>query len=74
MINHSLGIALVGTLLATSVPATARTWTNTLGRTFEAEFVRMDGANVIFMAPNSRAFSTPLATLSVGDQRVVKKT
>lgn len=32
----------------------------------------MDGANVIFMAPNSRAFSTPLATLSVGDQGVVK--
>lgn len=72
MINHSLGIALVATLLAASVPATARTWTNTLGRTFEAEFVRMDGANVIFMAPNSRAFSTPLATLSVGDQGVVK--
>ena len=73
MINHSLGIVLGGTLLATSVPAIARTWTNTLGRTFEAEFVRMDGANVIFMAPNNRAFSTPLAGLCVGDQWVAKK-
>ena len=73
MFKYSLGIALFGTLLAVSVPATARTWTNTLGRTFEAEFVRMDGGSVIFMAPNSRSFSTPLASLSVGDQMVVKK-
>ena len=73
MINHSLGIVLVGTLLAASVPATARTWTNTLGRTFEAEFVRLDGTNVIFVAPNHRAFSTPLADLSVGDQALAKK-
>jgi hypothetical protein len=73
MINHSLGIGLVGILLAAVVPADARTWTNAQGRTFEAEFVRMDGANVIFTAPGSRTFATPLVDLSVGDQVVAKK-
>ena len=50
------------------VPASGRTWTNRLGRTFDAEFVRVDGANVIFSLPNGRKFSSPLADLSAGDQ------
>jgi hypothetical protein len=73
MINRALGMAMVGTLLAASIHADARTWTNKQGRTFEADFVRLDGANVIFVLPGSRAFSTPLADLSAADQIVVKK-
>lgn len=73
MINRSLGMAIVGTLLVAGVPADARTWTNAQGRTFEADFVRLDGANVIFVLPGSRAFSTPLADLSPADQLVVKQ-
>ncbi len=73
MINRSFGMAIVGTLLVAGVPADARTWTNALGRTFEADFVRLDGANVIFVLPGSRAFSTPLADLSAADQIVVKQ-
>lgn len=72
MIGRSLKIVIAGVLLVASLPAGARTWTNTLGRTFEAEFVRMDGANVIFTMPNGRAFSTPLAELSAGDQAVLR--
>ncbi|MES2921671.1 MAG: hypothetical protein V4819_08995 [Verrucomicrobiota bacterium] len=73
MIKHSLGITLVGILLTAGVPAMGRTWTNAQGRTFEAEFVRLDGANVIFQVPGSRTFATPLVDLSVGDQMVLKK-
>lgn len=72
MINRSVKVAAVGVLLAASLPAGARTWTNTLGRTFEAEFVRLDGANVIFVLPDSRAFSSPLADLCLADRAVLQ--
>jgi hypothetical protein len=70
MINRLLRTAIAAILLGD--PASARTWTNTLGRTFEADFVKMDGANVIFTA-GGRAFSTPLADLSVNDRAVLKQ-
>lgn len=71
MIGRSIKI-VIGALVVAGLSADARTWTNTLGRTFEAEFVRMDGANVIFTMPNGRAFSTPLAELSGADQTVLR--
>lgn len=61
MTGCSIMIVIAGVLLAAALPAGARPWTNTVGRTFEAEFVRMDGANVIFTMPNGCAFSTPQA-------------
>jgi hypothetical protein len=72
MINRSFKVAIAGILLAESLSAGARTWMNTVGRTFEAEFVRMDGANVIFMLPDSRTFSSPLADLCAADRAVLQ--
>lgn len=58
--------------MAATAIADARTWTNAFGRTFEAEFVRMDGPNVILAFPNGRIVSTPLAELSAGDQAALR--
>ncbi len=71
MINYGLALAIIGALLGTAGPVCGRTWTNAIGRTFEAEFVRMDGANVILALANSRTFSMPLAEMSAGDQALL---
>ena len=55
-------------MLAWTATAEARTWTNTLGRNFDAEFVRMHGNDAIFVLPNGRQFSMPVAELSATDQ------
>ena len=47
--NGQLMIAVIGSILAATIAACARTWTNALDRTVEADFVRMDGINVIFL-------------------------
>ena len=72
MIRRPFQVAVGGVLLAASLSAGARTWTNALGRTFEAEFVRMDGGNVIFVLPEGRAFSSPLADLSPTDRAALQ--
>lgn len=71
MAGGMLRIAIFSSILASSAALTARTWTTRLGRTFDAEFVRMDGENVIFVLPNGRAFSSPLADLDAKDQMVL---
>lgn len=48
--------------------AEMRTWTNSHGRTFDAQFVKIDGPNVIFAFENGRTFSTPFSELSPSDQ------
>ena len=53
--------------------AEVRTWTNTAGQTFQAEFVKVDGANVIFALENGRTFISPIATLSAGDQGFIRQ-
>ena len=72
MIKSFSKIAMAGVLLTTAIPATARTWTDALGRPFEAEFVRMAGADVVFVLPSGRAFSTPLAELGAADQALLR--
>jgi hypothetical protein len=68
-----LKILIIGTMLAATIPAVSRTWTDALGRTFEADFIRMDGTNVIFAFPDGgRIFSKPLSELGVGDQAAVR--
>lgn len=64
--------ALLALLVVVGGRAEARTWTTTLGRTFEAELVRLDGANAIFALANGRTFATPLADLSAGDQAALR--
>lgn len=72
MFNGSFRLAILSALLAGVIPAGARTWTDRLGRTFEAEFVRMDGANVILTQPGGRVYVTPLADLSAADQAALQ--
>lgn len=60
-------------MLVWTTSVNARIWTNALGRTFEAEFVRLDGkGGAIFTLPNGRQFSMPVAELSPGDQARLK--
>lgn len=54
--------------LGMMMTASARVWTTRLGRTFEADLVRMDGAGVHFVMSGGRAFQMPLTELSVADQ------
>jgi hypothetical protein len=68
MQNRTLRILLSGVLLASAPPAAARTWTTSIGRTFEAEFVSMDGSSAIFVLSNGQRFSMPVAELSAADQ------
>jgi hypothetical protein len=62
--------------LAALLPIVARgeirAWTNTAGQTFQAEFVRLDGTNVIFALEGGRTFVSPLASLSASDQVTVR--
>lgn len=72
-------ISLRGILLcalASSLPASAwaqiRTWTNSAGQTFQAQFVRLDGNNVIFSMESGRSFVSPLSSLCAADQTSIK--
>lgn len=68
------GVVLSGLLLVLSCGgglAEQRTWTNAQGRTFQAELVKVDGANAIFAFEGGRTFSTPVADLCAADQRTL---
>lgn len=62
---------LLALSLGGRVAAEQRTWTNTQGRTFQAEFVKVDGTNVILAFEGGRTFTTPVADLCVADQRML---
>ena len=70
MFNASFRIAAMGVLLM--MAADARTWTDRLGRKFEADFVRIDGTSVILTLPGGRTIATPVADLNAGDQAALK--
>jgi len=46
----------------------AKTWTDRYGRAFEAEFLEMDGEQVVLTLPNGRAVKMAVAELSQADQ------
>ncbi len=50
--------------------AEARTWTNYQGRQIEAEYVRLDGQNVVLLMAG-REVSVPLANLSDADKQFI---
>ncbi len=52
----------------------ARTWTNSQGRTVEAEFDHEEGASVVLKLANGKTVPVPLATLSPADQAFVAST
>ena len=61
-------LALVGLLVFTA-SIQARTWTDRSGRAIEADFVRVDGANVI-VSRQGKEISIPLERLSDADQEL----
>ncbi len=67
-----LRIILSGIMVAAGLPVVARTWTTSIGRTFEAEFVSMDGNGAIFVLSNGRKFSMPVVDLSPADPLTIR--
>lgn len=65
--RHGFLCAFVAISLALPV-VDARTWTDSIGRPFEAELVRVDGENVILTLPNGRGFSMKQSELSPADR------
>jgi hypothetical protein len=53
--------------------AYARRWTTTTGQTFEADFVRIEGANAV-LTVNGKEYPYPIANLSVPDRLFVNRT
>ncbi len=66
--------ALVGVILAlTAATADARTWTDTKGRTIEADFVKMDGDKVVVKRSNGKTVSIALNLLSQADKDFIEQ-
>lgn len=55
---------------AVAAPAPARLWTDDLNRTFDGEFLRVDGLNAVFMVDGAE-YPLPLARLSTADKLLI---
>ncbi len=66
-------IAMMALLLALPNELSARVWTTVTGQSFEAEFVRVEGANGIFIV-KGKEYPYPLNRLSVADRLLIGKT
>lgn len=62
---------LAGWLLA-ALPAHARLWTDDLNRTWQGDFVRMDGVTAVFMV-NGKEYPYPIAHMSAPDKLAIFK-
>ena len=51
----------------------AAVWTNAQGQSFEADFVKVDGTQVIFSMAGGRKFLTPLLQLSPESQAIIAR-
>ncbi|MDP4610635.1 MAG: thioredoxin-like domain-containing protein [Opitutales bacterium] len=59
-------------IVSAACSADIRTWTDTQGRSMEAEFVRVDGDKVSFQKPDGMRYGFPLAQLSQADKDYIK--
>ncbi|MEP2776363.1 MAG: hypothetical protein ABJQ29_07010 [Luteolibacter sp.] len=59
-------------ILFSFVVADGAVWTTSQGRSFEAEFSRMDGTKVIFKMEDGREFFVPLLQLSAESQAIIR--
>ena len=64
--NHLAAGALC--FLSLLSPAEGRTWTNTQGKTLEAEFVKLDGQKAVLTRAGGQTVTIPLNQLSKADQ------
>lgn len=58
-------------VLAFLSPAQARTWTNTQGKTVEAEFVKLDGQKAVLKRAGGQTFTISLGQLSKADREFI---
>lgn len=63
MIHARSMLLAIGTALISSGSLPARTWKTSLGKTFDAELERIDGRAAIFILPDGKRFSMPIADL-----------
>lgn len=61
----------IAVVLALACSVQARTWTSVSGKTVEAEFVALQGANVVLQTPDGQKLSVGLGALSRADQEFV---
>lgn len=59
-------------LLRASASAAVRTWTDDLNRTWQGDFLRVDGAAAVFMV-NGKEYPFPMAHLSASDKLLIFK-
>ncbi len=57
-------------LAAGPAPAAIRTWTDDLNRTWQGEFVRVEGSSAVFLV-NGKEFPFPMARLSASDKLLI---
>ena len=66
-------VLTIGLFLAMAAgPLAARTWTDDLNRTWEGDFVRVQGLSAVFLV-NGREFSFPVARLCTADKLLIFK-
>lgn len=66
-------LLLAASFLASITILQARTWTSAAGQKVEAEFVKVEGDNVVMRLADGRTSSFPIARLSEADQAFVKQ-
>ncbi len=75
LLRHKPAIALAtACLLLTTLtaPAATRTWTDDLNRTWQGDFLRVDGSSVVFLV-DGKEYPFPVARLSTSDKLLVFK-
>jgi hypothetical protein len=69
-----IGFLLIFTArLSAQAPAGARTWVDQTGRTLRAQFLAVQGANVVLRLENNTTTTVPLARFSAPDQAYVNQ-
>jgi hypothetical protein len=66
-------ITLVSNALLPLASGDLATWHNVRGQSFEAEFVRVHGADAVFTLANGRSFATPVVELAPQHRAVLQK-
>ena len=66
-------ISLISLALTLLGSADLKTWSNVRGQSFEAEFIRIHGAEAIFTLANGRSFATPIVELAPQHRATLQK-
>lgn len=71
--HHAMKIVVILASLVLSATSHARTWTSVTGQSVEADFVKVDGENVIVRSADGRTSPFPIARLNAADQAFIKE-